>query len=72
MSLHTPAGAIYTTKDLIRMAQMEYFGQYSAVVGRALTKLALLEEENKKLKAKLADIENTPNPAGSVHEIKDI
>lgn len=70
MAQHTPAGARYTTPDLIRMAQMEYFGQYSAVVGRALTKLAVLEAENKQLREKLAKFENTPAPQGQV--IKNI
>lgn len=66
MAQHTPAGALYTTNDLIRMAQMEYFGQYSAVVGRALTKLAALEAENKQLREKISKYENTPEPQGQV------
>lgn len=66
MALHTPAGAAYTTQDLIRMAQMEYFGQYSAVVGRALTKLAALEAENKKLRERIAELERLPAPQGTV------
>jgi regulator of replication initiation timing len=66
MSRHSPAGAVYTTQDLVRMAQMEYFGQYSAVVGRALVKLAALEAENKKLRERLAEIEALPAPQGNV------
>lgn len=66
MAQHTPAGARYTTNDLIRMAQMEYFGQYSTVVGRALTKLAALEVENKQLRERVAKYENTPDPQGQV------
>jgi len=66
MSRHSPAGAVYTTQDLVRMAQMEYFGQYSAVVGRALVKLAALEVENKKLRERLAEIESLPAPQGNV------
>jgi regulator of replication initiation timing len=48
------------------MAQMEYFGQYSAVVGRALTKLAALEIENKQLREKLSEVEKLPAPQGQV------
>jgi hypothetical protein len=67
MSKHVPGGATYTTADLIRMAQLEYFGQYSAVVTRALVKLATLEEENKKLREILAKYESkTPEPQGKV------
>jgi hypothetical protein len=66
MALHTPGGAVYTTQDLIRMAQMEYFGQYSAVVGRAMSKLAFLEAENKKLKEDMAKLTKLPDPQGTV------
>jgi len=66
MALHTPAGAAYTTQDLVRMAQMEYFGQYSAVVGRAMVKLAALEAENKKLRERVAELEALPAPQGKV------
>jgi hypothetical protein len=71
MSLHTPSGAMYTTKDLINMARMEYFGQYSPVIGRALSKLSALEEENKILKKRLEQIEmNDFN--GKVHRLEDV
>ena len=66
MSTHTPDGAKYTTADLIRMAQMEYFGQYSMVVGRALSKLLALEAENKLLREKVIQLEYTPQPQGQV------
>jgi hypothetical protein len=68
MATHTPAGASYTTQDLIRMAQMEYFGQYSAVVGRALTKLAMMEVENKNLRERVAELEKLPAPQGKVFD----
>lgn len=64
MSVHSPAGAKYTTADLIRMAQMEYFGQYSAVVGRALVKLSVLEVENREIKEKLAELTKNLAPKG--------
>lgn len=66
MSVHTPAGANYTTVDLIRMAQMEYFGKYSPLVGRALTKLAILENENRELREKLEELTKLPAPQGQV------
>jgi hypothetical protein len=66
MSVHTPTGAKYTTADLIRMAQLEYFGQYSGVVGRALMKLAYLENENKELREKLEGLTKSPEPQGQV------
>ena len=47
---YTAQGAFYTTEDLIRMCQLESFGQHSGMIGRALIKLKLLEEENKQLK----------------------
>ena len=70
MSKHVPGGATYTTADLIRMAKLEYFGQYSAVVARALIKLSMLEEENKKLRETLSKYdEKTPDPQGKVINI---
>jgi hypothetical protein len=66
MSTHTPAGASYTTQDLIKMARLEYFGQYSGVVGRALTKLSILESENKNLRERINQLEKLPDPEGKV------
>lgn len=66
MAQHTSSGAMYSTSDLIRMAQMEYFGQYSAVVGRAMMRLAFLEAENKKLREKVSSYENTADPQGQI------
>jgi len=66
MSKHTPEGAIYSTDDLIRMANMDYFGQYNAVVGRAFMRLKHLEQENKILRERLAQLTATPAPQGTV------
>jgi hypothetical protein len=50
MARHGEAGAFYTTDDLIRMARLESFGQYSAMLERVFVKLKQYESENKQLK----------------------
>lgn len=69
MSKHTPSGAVYSTDDLIRMAHMDYFGQYNGVVGRALVRLKQLEQENKVLRERLAQLTSTPDPQGTVVQV---
>lgn len=56
MSKHTPQGTFYTTDDLIRMAQLNQFGRYSTVLGRALVRLRQYEVENQQLKDALSQL----------------
>jgi hypothetical protein len=58
MAKYDGNGAVYTTDDLIRMAGLESFGQYSAMIGRALLRLKSYESENKQLKALVTQLKN--------------
>jgi hypothetical protein len=44
-------GKFYTTEDLIKMAQLGNFGNFSPMLARAMIKLKNLEIENTQLKS---------------------
>lgn len=50
MARYGETGAFYTTDDLIRMARLESFGQYSAMLERVFVKFKSYEKENSHLK----------------------
>lgn len=57
MAKHQPGGAFYSTDDLLKMAQLGHFGNYSPVIYRALVRLKKLEVENTDLKATVSAYE---------------
>ena len=58
MSKIMNGGAAYTTDDLIRMAKLEVFGQYSGMLIRAFEKLKLSEQENAHLRELVAQLQS--------------
>ena len=50
MAQHRRGGAFYSTDDLIKMAQLGNFGNYSPVILRALARLKGLENEVRELR----------------------
>ena len=65
MAKHTAGGAFYSTEDLIRMAQLNQFGQMSNVAGRAFAQLRRLEVENSELRQRVIELENVQTVADS-------
>jgi hypothetical protein len=70
MARHGENGAFYTTDDLIRMARLENFGQFSAMLERVFVKYKQLDAENKQLKtlAKQLQAELEAKTSGMVIE----
>jgi len=56
MARYSETGAFYTTDDLIRMAKLESFGQYSPMLERAFIKLKNYEKENTQLRTLVAQL----------------
>lgn len=58
MARHGENGAFYTTDDLIRMARLENFGQFSAMLERVFVKYKQLDAENKQLKTLVGQLKD--------------
>jgi len=56
MARYGENGAFYTTDDLIRMAKLESFGQYSPMLERVFIKLKNYEKENSQLKTLVSQL----------------
>lgn len=69
MARHTNGGAFYSTDDLIRMARLGNFGQFSNVAGRAFVRLRQLEVENQELRQRVTELENVQTVADSEYPI---
>lgn len=65
MAKNRLGGAFYSTDDLLKMAQLGNFGNYSPVLYRALTRLKNLEIENSNLKETISSYEK-------IDEIKEV
>jgi hypothetical protein len=58
---YSDQGASYTTDDLIRLARLESFGQFSPMLGRVFVKLKLYEQENRQLKELVSQLQSVDN-----------